>query len=357
VKLIHSGMIMGAVLVMWAGPAAAKTYTFDYQKIIDTPERIELTLNNITGNVTVRAHDQNSLRIDAVKRINADSKEEATIIADHIQINVQETSGHFTIEPYYMRIHDRSPSFWEKLLGRSGDESYGRVDFEILVPVQCSPTLTNTSGDIGVFGIRGNVEISGTSGDVKINDVFGDCDIATTSGKIDLADIEGNMRINATGSDVSFYSLVGDVDFRNTSGNTSGEYVRGDVTMSQTTGNVRLEHIEGDVRVKSVSGAIRVQQEYGALDISTHSGDVAVRTELNSPKDYFVETVSGSIELLVPETAGGEVKLESSSGAIDTKVPIAIESFSRTRISGRFGTGGPLLHLATSSGDITLAEF
>jgi DUF4097 and DUF4098 domain-containing protein YvlB len=156
---------------------------------------------------------------------------------------------------------------------------------------------------------------------------------------------------------VSFYSLAGDVDFRNTSGDTKGEYLRGSITMSQTTGEVNLEHIEGDVRIKSVSGKISVLQDFGALDVSTHSGDVAVRTELNSQKDFFVETISGSIKLFVPETAGGEVKLESSSGAIDTQVPIAIESFSRTRISGRFGTGGPRLHLATSSGDITLAEF
>jgi DUF4097 and DUF4098 domain-containing protein YvlB len=127
--------------------------------------------------------------------------------------------------------------------------------------------------------------------------------------------------------------------------------------VSQTTGEVEVKRVQGDVRVKSVSGRVAVGQEFGALDINSESGDVSIKTELNSKKDYMVQTVSGTIEFLIPGSASGRVSLEAESGDIDTQIPIAIDSFSKTRLSGSFGSGGPKIMLATQSGQITMAEY
>lgn len=334
-----------------------KVYRFEYQKIVDVEPGLELTINNVSGNVILTSSDDGKLKVEAVKSIYSESQEEAELVADHVQISVSSVKNHYTIEPKFLKIQNRSPSFWEKILGKSGESSYGSIDFVVSVPIDCNADIYNTSGNIELAGLRGNMLLAGTAGDIIVRDVKGKIEITITSGKVDMGDIEGNIQVNATGSDIFFHSITGDIDIRNSSGKTVGKYLNGDLTLSQVTGSVDLTRIEGDIRVKSNSGKISVEQDYGALDISTESGNISIRTELNSAKDYFVETISGSIDFVIPEATSGRIRMEAESGDIDTRIPISIDSFSKTRISGSFGEGGPKITLATTSGDIRLSEY
>jgi len=350
-------VILCIALCLLTTLSLGKTYQYEYQKIINVEPQLELTINNANGNIILTTNTENKLKVEAIKHIYAESKEEADLVSEHVQISVSAADGHFTIEPQFLRIHNRSPSFWQKVLGKSGEPSYGSIDFVISVPTDCNADVYNTSGNIEVAGVRGKLLISGTAGNVAVRDGQGDIEIATTSGKVALNEIEGNIHINANGSDISYYTINGDIEIRNSSGRTTGEYLIGDLLISQTTGHIDLKHIEGDVRIKSTSGKISVLQDYGAVDIATESGDIQVKTELNSSKDYFIETISGTIRFIIPEASSGQVKLEAGSGDIDTQIPISINSFSRTRIAGSFGHGGPKISLTTMSGDIVFAEF
>ena len=269
------------IFCLAAGALEGKVYEYQYQKIIDVEPGLELTIANANGSVTLTTNNDGKLKVDAVKNIFGESREEADLVADHVQIEVSGGEGHFTIQPQYLKIHNRSPSFWQKVLGKAGEPSYGSIDFIISVPVDCNTDIYNASGNIEAAGVRGRLLVSGTAGDVTVRDHQGDIDITTTSGKLTLKDIEGNIHVNANGSDVTFASLTGDIEIRNSSGRTNGEYLLGDLTMSQMTGEIALKHIEGDVRIRSTSGKIMLGQDFGALDVSTESGDIAVRTELN----------------------------------------------------------------------------
>ena len=336
---------------------AGKTYEYQYQKIIDVEPTLELTVNNANGNIILASNNEYKLRVDAIKKIYSESKEEADLISDHVQISVTATEGHFLIEPKFLKIQDKSPSFWQKLLGQSGEQSYGSVDFVISVPVESNVDIYNSNGDIEIAGLKSNMSVTNSAGQISIRDIIGSLDVTATSGKIALTEIEGSVNINATTSHISFFSINGDMDIKNNSGETSGEYLIGNLIMTKTIGNVELEHIEGDVRIKSTSGKIRLAQDYGALDIFNESGNIEIKTELNSSKDYYIETITGSIQFIVPEDASGQIKMEVGSGDIDAQIPIAIDSFSKTRIAGSFGGEGPRISLITGAGDITLGEF
>ncbi len=345
------------VCICFSVAPAGKEYRFEYQKIVNVRPTLELTINNANGNVRVMASSEYNLRVDATKRIYAESKSDADLIADHIQIGVNATEGHFIIEPHFRKIENRSPSFWEKLLGRSGEQAYGAVDFVVMVPVDCNLAVYNTSGNIEVTGLRGHVNLNGAGGNVAVRNIEGPLDIANSSGEIILQDIEGSVHINATGANINFSGITGNVELTNSSGQTTGEYLLGDLILAKTIGEIELNHIEGDIRIKSTSGKILIGQDYGSLDIYNEYGDISVKTELRSQKDYLIETVSGSIDFMIPEDSGGWVTMEVSSGDIDARIPIAIQSFSKTRLEGSFGTEGPRISLATQSGDIVLAEF
>jgi DUF4097 and DUF4098 domain-containing protein YvlB len=84
---------------------------------------------------------------------------------------------------------------------------------------------------------------------------------------------------------------------------------------------------------------------------------VHIQTELTGPRDYFVETISGAITFSIPETASGQLELETQEGDIQTEMPIVIKSVSHRRLVGEFGQGGPTITLTTSSGDVTVARY
>lgn len=337
--------------------SAGQTYRYEFKKTVQVGAGLELTVNNTAGNIIITTNGESSLSVEAVKNINADNQSAADDIAKHIEIDVSRTGNHFTVEPKYTRIDERTPSFWQKIFGKSGEQSFGTVDLVISVPVECNTDIYSTAGNIEIAGLTGKLYLSGSGGSIKVRDIQGKIDITTTSGEVSLNDINGNIRINASGSSIAFSSITGDLEIRNSSGKTVGEYLSGALTLSQTIGTVELKRIEGNIRIKSTSSKIDIEQDAGALDVTTETGDVNIKTELSSSNDYFVETISGSINFMIPSTSGGNINMEASSGDIDARIPISIDSFSKTRLSGTFGGGGPKISLSTRSGDITLLEF
>lgn len=340
-----------------AAAHGATLFQYEYQKIMPVEPPLSLTITNPNGSVTVEANTEGKLQIDGMKNIYAENQDEAEYIADHVQIEVSETGGHIVIEPHFPTVKEQSPSFWEKLMGKGDESIQGSVDLVISVPSDCHVDVYNPAGTTSVSGLRGQIKIYGRSESITVQDILGPVLVETSSGPVTLKNIEGRTEVKANGADVSSNSINGDLEIRNSTGRMTGEYVIGDVTIVQAGGNIDLSHVEGDIRLKTTSGWVKAEQEFGAMDVSTETGDIDIVTELNSAKDYFVETISGSIRFLVPEASSGNVKLEAGSCDIDAKIPIAIDSFSRTRISGRFGGGGPKISLATMSGGITLAEF
>jgi DUF4097 and DUF4098 domain-containing protein YvlB len=344
-------------VLICAAARAATLYQYEYQKIIPVEPPLAVTITNPNGTVTVEANTEGKLRIDGVKNIYAENPDEAEFIADHVQMEVAEAEGHITVEPRFLTIKEQSPSFWQKLLGKGEESIQGSVDLIVSVPTDCDVDIYSPAGTVTVSGLRGRVNISGQSGLINVQDILGPVILQTSSGPVSLKDVEGRTEVKANGASVDFYSINGNLEIRNSTGRISGEYVIGDVIIVQAGGDIDLAHVEGDIRLKTTSGRVKVEQDFGALDVSTETGDIDIVTELNSAKDYFVETISGSIRFLVPEASSGNVRLEAGSCEIDAQIPIAIDSFSRTRISGRFGGGGPKISLATISGGITLAEF
>jgi DUF4097 and DUF4098 domain-containing protein YvlB len=300
---------------------SAKEYTFQYQRVVPTGDRTNFRLTLVNGDVTVTGSDDNRLIIEAVKKVHAVSMDEAAMVADHIEIRVEQSGDRVDVATNYLRIINRSPSFWEKVLGIGGSDSYGEVNYTIQVPAGTNIEIVNTSGDYTVRNVSGNVSLQ------------------SSASNIDLNAVEGAIAID------------------NASGETRGELLFGSVMIRQPMGKIRLQWIEGDVRIRAKTADIFIQQERGSLDVSNAAGPIKIKTNLDSGRDYFVETVSGNIEFLVPETSSGKLEITSDMGDIKTDIPVAIESYSRQGLIGKFGLGGVKISLQSGSGNVTVAQF
>lgn len=281
----------------------AAEYTFENQKIIDIAEPLTINLNMFKGKVTVIGNQSGKVIVEAIKIIRASNRDEAEEVADHIEIKVSPDNNHIEIATNYLKMVNRSESFWNKFFGTSGAEAYGSVDYFISVPPQTS---------ISIAGMETEIEIS---------------------------------------------SLEGDIEIKNSTGSFHAEYIYGMVSVSQPIGSIALDWIEGDIRIKSNSSTIRIKQVKGAIDLATYSGEVRIETELDSPKDYFIETTTGKVIFSVPTLAAGEIKIETETGKIATEVPVVVKSVSRKKLVGKFGNGGPTIHIVSTTGDVDVNQF
>lgn len=291
-----------AILFMISPGSRADEFNFHYQKILEVGPVVEFDLNLTRGTVLITGGDEDGIKIDAVKHVRATSRREAEEIADHVEIRVDQEGNQVHVSTNCLRMLDHSPSLWSKLFG-SGADSYGSVDYTITLPITSSVAVTAISGEIKISSIEGAVEIN------------------------------------------------------NTSGNSHAEFVFGPVKVVQNAGKLTLQWIEGDIRVRSKSCRVNIRQVQGALDVFTITGDVDLQTELDSPRDYYVRTTSGTIKFRVPEFSSGTLNIESMTGEIKADVPITITSVSRRGLIGQFGAGGPQIKLTTSSGDVAVAQY
>jgi len=296
-------LFVAAVLIVCSGGAFAEEYTFDYQKIADVSGPVKLELYSIKGNVTITGGSDNRVVINAVKRVRGSNYDEAEEVADHIEIKVESGKNQVSIETNYLRMVNRGRSFWSKVFGTGGTDSYGAVDFNISVPTRTS---------VSVMCLNGDVEISSVQGEIVIE---------------------------------------------NSSGSTRGEYLFGPISLMQPTGDIDLNWIEGDIKLKSNSSKISIIQVRGAIDLATAAGTVNIQTELDSPNEYFVETSSGSITFGIPVSSSGRLNISTDGGEIRTEVPITIESMSRKRLSGKIGQGGPKISLSSGTGDVDVVLY
>ena len=331
--------LVGAILAQLPGRLIAGDFRFEYQRVIDIGPEAILNLEFVHGDVTVTSTEQEKIVIDAIKQLSAVNVDEAQMTADHIEIKVEQDGNRVDVTTNYLRMRNRSQSFWSKILGRGGEDSYGDVNWNIQVPLGCRIRIVNTSGAVDVDNIIGGVTILSSVTDAKLMNIEGDVSIECSKGEIELSAIEGAVNVE------------------NSAGTTVGELLFGPVTVRQAQGRIDLKFVEGDIKVKSNSAAIAIRQDRGSLDLSTSTGRVDIQTGLDSPRDYFVSTESGDIRLSIPETSSGDLRIESQTGDIRTEIPIAIESMSRRQVKGTFGSGGVKINLTSISGDVTVAQF
>lgn len=300
--------------------ATAKEYTFEFQRIVDVSGPTTLDLSYIQGKVKINGAETDRIVIDAIKRVRASNMDEAQEVADHIEIKVSTRQSTVVVNTNYLRLVNRTRSFWQKVLG-VGEDSFGDVDYVITVPTEC------------------NLIIDGHTGKLEISDTRGDIRISTMSAHVLLSSIDGKMEIS------------------NSSGSTRGEFLFGPITVRQAVGDIDLQWVEGDIKINATSGKINIRQVRGAIDLVTKSGEVTIQTELDSPRNYFVETLTGKIRFDIPESASGLLEIRTESGEISSEIPIAVKTASGNRLVGEFGLGGPIIKLFSSSGDVEIAIF
>ena len=291
-----------AIFLATALPAMSEEFTFNYQKLINIQKPVLIDLEMVRGAIMVTGTDDNLITIDAIKMVRASSRSEAEEIAAHIEIKIRESKDKVRIQTNYLNLINRSPSFWNKIIG-GGDKVISEVLYKISLPFNC--------------GLR----------------------IKALDADIELTNVESNIYIEKS------------------AGLTKAEFILGELEIHQPLGEIDLQWIEGDIKINSKSSRIFIRQTRGTIELSTYNGNVDIQTEFESSNDYIVETSSGNVIFSVPIYAAGELHLETITGEFSSEIPVEVISLARNRMVGIFGGGGTKVKIISASGKVVLAQF
>jgi len=200
-------------------------------------------------------------------------------------------------QPKNLKIHTRYPILsWVK---------NARVDYQLWIPKTISVQLESVSGTIQMQDQLNSVYAKTVSGNIKLNNIKGNTEVKTVSGKVSARQIKGDMRAG---------SVSGNLIFRGCEGIFSD--------LHSTSGDIEAELTVIDEDASSMS----------------------------------LNTISGDINLYLPDDASFNLYIKTVSGEINTKFKVLVESVKKNQLQGEVGTGGIDIELRTISGDISLQK-
>lgn len=122
-------------------------------------------------------------------------------------------------------------------------------------------------------------------------------------------------------------------------------------------GSLDIEGIQGDVHASLVNGEVRASGLGGEVKLSTVNGGVEANVAaLDAAKGVTLNSVNGSIVLMVPSGANAQIKASTVHGPITNDFGLAVEDgqFVGHNLSGQIGSGGPRIRLNNVNGSIAI---
>lgn len=148
--------------------------------------------------------------------------------------------------------------------------SSAALDFSVNLPSNIPLEIHDTSGGMEVANVA-TTSIDDTSGEIEVRHVRGDLSIRDTSGTIYVEDVSGSLRIPSDGS--------GSIDVRHVGGNVAiDDDGSGAVTIRDVTHNVTIgDKGSGSIFVSDVGGDFTVGEKgSGHIDYERVSGRVSL---------------------------------------------------------------------------------
>lgn len=124
-----------------------------------------------------------------------------------------------------------------------------------------------------------------------------------------------------------------------------------EVDVNSVSGVTKLSNcVVEDCSVETVSGNVEFSGSLGELECNAVSADCTIVSD-RIPREISMESVSGDIDLTLPENAGFTVKLDSASG--DFNSDFAVTKQGKTY---SYGDGSCKIDLEGVSGDVTVRK-
>jgi DUF4097 and DUF4098 domain-containing protein YvlB len=249
-----------------------------------------------------------------------------------------------------------------------------RADLVLTVPAAAAIRVTANRGDIHVASIKAPVAATANRGDIELSAITGPATAHINSGgsSISAHSMGSGIAIEGHAQDVTLSEIAGAVSITGEFfGTTHLEHINGTIHFHTSRTDFQVARLDGEAEISPRSD-LSADQALGPLVLTTSnrnisldriSGAVAV-TDRNGMIDLTaapplgpidLEDRNGSVKLILPEHADFSVQANTTNGKIYTDFPLPTSgSESHKNISGSVGAGGPMVHITTTNGDLSI---
>lgn len=133
---------------------------------------------------------------------------------------------------------------------------------------------------------------------------------------------------HSLGPNISIESIDGSVDVKNSSGNFNISTVNGDIDISNSRGMANIRSVSGNQKVNAdfrtiASSNVSGQSSYKLntlekLNLNNVNGASSIESSISAGASIQIQSVSGDVELLIPETTSARFSLKSHQGGMIT---------------------------------------
>ena len=308
---LHQFSILCILISSFAHFADSKTFELDISREFFSQSGKSLQIETGAGDISVKAGNDDSTRIQVKLAVSAGSQEKADELFQRIEVDIAETGSGVQVRV----LNSHTSSFWSWIFRRKAPT----VEVYAVCPQYSDLNLDTGSGNILVSNVEGEIVLDTGSGDVSANELGGSVVADTGS---------GNVSINA---------------------------LNGNFTGDTGSGDIRVTGLNGNFDGEAGSGNIQARGQISSFTAATGSGDVTIETTLNNPDPSKVATGSGNIDLYLPISANAQFIGSTSSGKIRAEFPNAnFQSVSENSVDIILNSGGPQISARAGSGNVSL---
>lgn len=181
---------------------------------------------------------------------------------------------------------------------------------------------------------------------VEVDVVQGNIDVAGTRAEMNVQSVHGSVTV-VGGTDVIAESVQGKVTVTG---------ARGRLQAGSVNEGIELTDIRGDVQAEAVNGRIRMQGiEAGRVTAETVNGSVSYEGTIRNDGWYRFSTHNGSIDLMIPASAGATFTASTFNGSLHTAFPVTLhEAKEGKEFTFTLGSGGARIELESFNGTMSI---
>jgi len=188
-----SGLALLTLALGASAALASETVTEPFVQSYPLAAGGKVSVANTNGRVTIDAWDQAQVKVEAEKKVKADSRDRAQQILKEIKIQVDAHTNEVRIET--KMPHRANGSFWSWLSGSGVNAS---VEYHIHVPRRAVVAAENTNGSVRLAGTQAAASVETTNGSVTVDQVAGDVRLRSTNGGLHATGVSGSVEAETT---------------------------------------------------------------------------------------------------------------------------------------------------------------
>jgi DUF4097 and DUF4098 domain-containing protein YvlB len=132
-----------------------------------------------------------------------------------------------------------------------------------------------------------------------------------------------------------------------------------DLTVTARNGGINISDVRGQIRFEGRNGGVHLKRLAGDVSGSTVNG--GIQAELTGTiwdgRQLEVSTRNGGVNITMPASYSARIQAESERGGFQSDFPLNLQGNLRPRkLEFNVGTGGPLIHVTTTNGRVSLAR-